>query len=93
MDNDNFFITQKSFLLFGKIFSLEDETPSTKEAVWKLWSQIGKKWVEDEATRDDKMKEQLDFQGASEPPTHFPTESNLYQNSKQSFSTGYVNDF
>ena len=25
------------------------------------------------------MKEQLDFQGASEPPTHFPTESKHYR--------------
>ena len=56
-------------------FSLEDENPSTRETIWKIWGQIGKKWVEDEATRDEKMKEQLDFQGASEPPTHFPSDS------------------
>ena len=64
-----------NFVVIVCIFSLEDENPSTRETIWKLWGQIGKKWVEDEATRDEKMKEQLDFQGASEPPTHFPSDS------------------
>ena len=55
--------------------NLEDETPSVKDEAWKLWNQVGKHWVQDEVTRDDKLKEQLDFQGAEEPPTHYPTDS------------------
>ena len=59
------------------LISLEDETPNVREEIWNLWSEVGKKWVEEEAKRDNKIKEQLDFQGAAEPPSHYPVDSNL----------------
>ena len=67
-----------SILIPLLLTSLEDETPSIKEETWKLWNQVGKQWVEDEASRDEKLKEQLDFQGAAELPTHYPSDSKSF---------------
>ena len=55
--------------------SLEDDLSEIREEIWNLWSEVGKKWVMEEITRDEKLKEQLDFQGSAEPPAHFPNQS------------------
>lgn len=66
-----------SLLIPLLLTTLEDETISTQEEIWKMWSQVGKKWVEEEATRDDKIKEQLDFQGAEQQPDHYPDDCKI----------------
>ena len=66
------------------VFSLEDDIPSIREEIWNLWNEVGKKWVIDEASRDANLKEQLDFQGALEPPQHYPKDGKYVSMKKMS---------
>ena len=63
-----------SLLIPLLLTSLEDETPMVREECWTLWCDAGKKWVLEQAKHDNKLKEQMDFQGAADPPVHYPKE-------------------
>lgn len=52
----------------------DDECPENKREASELWSKVGLAWIEDEATRDDRMKEQMDFLGGQDKPSHYPAD-------------------
>jgi hypothetical protein len=67
-----------SLLIPLLLTSLEDENAETREEIWTTWSQVGMKWIKDEASRDERLKDELDFLGAADPPSHFPSESKKF---------------
>ena len=67
-----------SLLIPLLLTSLEDETPMVREESWTLWCDVGKKWVLEQAKHDHKLKEQMDFQGAADPPVHYPKDIQRY---------------
>ena len=67
-----------SLLIPLLLTSLDDETPMVREECWTLWCDVGKKWVLEQAKHDAKLKEQMDFQGAADPPVHYPKDIQRY---------------
>ncbi len=53
------------------ITGLEDELEEVSSTVWKLWEFAGQKWLEEEAKRDKRIKDMLDF--PSEKEYNLPT--------------------
>ena len=52
------------------LFRLEDEMPFNSEETFRLWSHVGEDFLSQAASRDKRVKEQVDF--PAEPPTHYP---------------------
>ncbi len=49
---------------------LEDEMPEVRDRVRSVWEAAGQKWLEEEAARDQRIKEMWDF--PADPPSHYP---------------------
>ena len=56
--------------LFVSQFSLEDEITKNVEVTKDLWAKVGEQFLEEEASRDRRVKDQIDF--PFEQPKHYP---------------------
>ena len=52
------------------LFRLEDEMPFNSDETFRLWSHVGEDFLSQAASRDKRVKEQIDF--PAEPPAHYP---------------------
>ena len=62
---------------FSTLFSpssLEDEIPKIVEETSEIWLQVGDQYLHEEASRDKRVKEQMDF--PFEQPEHYPKKGN-----------------
>lgn len=57
------------------ITGLEDESPDNVVQCDKMWRQVGNSWLEEEAIRDKRIKDLIDF--PSPPPSHYPSEGEM----------------
>ena len=65
-----------AYLLPLLLTGLDDELPDNAAKSREIWIGVGKHWIEDEASRDDQMKDKLDFDGEQPQPEHYPRNGN-----------------
>ena len=59
---------------FGIFFSLDDDFPDNVSQSRQLWEKVGQAWIFDEAQRDSRMKDRIDFQCEQSQPRHYPAD-------------------
>jgi hypothetical protein len=53
---------------------LQDELPQNRDETLSLWTEAGDQYAAEEAGRDKRIKDQLDF--PPDPPRHYPKHGN-----------------
>ena len=54
--------------------SLDDDFPDNVSQSRQLWEKVGQAWIFDEAQRDSRMKDRIDFQCEQSQPRHYPAD-------------------